>query len=207
MMFLLVRDILFHLFKVGLAHRESRVAALPFKIGVVAAMFFEPAVGNAFQFLHPLRLREGAAKTAEQMNMVFHPADDERRAFERLGNAAQVGMQGVTRGFVAEEGATFLRRKDEVNIDAGERLGHGVSVVANPMRGGRRNGRNRVAVENILRTDTQGSSCLATLGWRPESRWDSHTAACRGGGGAAFTPLQWTNGIERQIRFGCGGSA
>src|SRR5471032_3142616 len=34
------------------------------------------------------------------------------------------------------------------------------------------NGRNRVAVGNFLRTMTQGSSCLATLGFGPESRWD-----------------------------------
>ena len=37
-------------------------------------------------------------------------------------------------------------------------------------------GRNRVAVGNFLRTLTQGSSCLATLGFGPESRWDSQPA-------------------------------
>src|SRR6266705_4813330 len=37
MMFLLAHDGLFHRFKVGLAHREIRIAALPFKTGVVAA--------------------------------------------------------------------------------------------------------------------------------------------------------------------------
>ena len=36
-----------------------------------------------------------------------------------------------------------------------------------------RDGRNRVAVGNDLRTVTQGSSCLATLGFGSESRWDS----------------------------------
>jgi len=36
-----------------------------------------------------------------------------------------------------------------------------------------RNGRNRVAVGNDLRTATQGSSFLATLGFETESRWDS----------------------------------
>ena len=37
-------------------------------------------------------------------------------------------------------------------------------------------GRNRVAVGNFLRTVTQGSACLATLGFGPESRWDSRMA-------------------------------
>ena len=35
---------------------------------------------------------------------------------------------------------------------------------------------NRVAVENDLRTVTQGSSRLATLGFETESLWDSQTA-------------------------------
>ena len=39
------------------------------------------------------------------------------------------------------------------------------------------NGRNRVAVGNHLRMVTQGSSCLSTLGFGTESRWDSQTAA------------------------------
>jgi len=34
-------------------------------------------------------------------------------------------------------------------------------------------GRNRVAVDDIFGTMTQGSSHLATLGFETESRWDS----------------------------------
>ena len=109
MMFLLAHDVLPHLFKVGLAHREIRIAALPFKIGIVVAMFFEPAVGNPFQFLHPLGLGNGAGKTAEQMNMVFHPANDERRTVQRLGHAAQVGVQGIANRFVPKEWTAVLR--------------------------------------------------------------------------------------------------
>jgi len=36
-------------------------------------------------------------------------------------------------------------------------------------------GLNRVAVGDVCRTMTQGSSCLATLGSGTESRWDSRT--------------------------------
>src|SRR6185369_13915206 len=36
-------------------------------------------------------------------------------------------------------------------------------------------GLNRVAVGDVCRTMTQGSSCLATLGFGTESRWDSRT--------------------------------
>ena len=52
--------------------------------------------------------------------------------------------------------------------------------MTNPERAGRRrDGRNRVAVENILRTNPQGGSCVATLGFGTESRWDSQTGARR----------------------------
>jgi hypothetical protein len=48
-------------------------------------------------------------------------------------------------------------------------------VVANVARnGGNGNGRNRVAVGNNLRTVTQGSSRLATLGFGTESLWDAY---------------------------------
>ena len=46
------------------------------------------------------------------------------------------------------------------------------AVVTDFMRA-MRNSRNRVAVGNVGWTLTQGSSCLATLGFGPESRWDS----------------------------------
>ena len=127
MMFLLARDVLFHLLKVLLAHREIRVSPLPFKICVVTALRLEPAVGHPFQFLHPFRLGDGAPKTAEQMNVVFNPADDERWTFERLGNATHVGVQGIAHRFVAKERAAFLRREDEVDVNGGEGLRHGAS--------------------------------------------------------------------------------
>jgi len=40
-------------------------------------------------------------------------------------------------------------------------------------RGHRREGRNPVGVETLLRALTQGSACRATLDWRTESRWNS----------------------------------
>lgn len=46
------------------------------------------------------------------------------------------------------------------------------------MRGGwKRKGRNRVAVDEVGGTPTQGSACDATLGLETESRWDSQTDA------------------------------
>src|SRR6266576_1376029 len=55
----------------------------------------------------------------------------------------------------------------------------GVSNV--PRDGVNGKGRNRVAVGDVWWTMTQGSSCLATLGFGTESRWDSRMARARDG--------------------------
>src|SRR5688572_15328839 len=74
MMLLLSGDVLLHLFEIRLAHREIRVAALPLEVGVIAAAFLQPEVRDAFQFLYPFSLRDGASEAREQMDVVFHAA-------------------------------------------------------------------------------------------------------------------------------------
>ena len=51
MMLFLPGDVFFHLWQFRLAHREIRVAALPFEVGVIATAFLQPEVRDAFQFL------------------------------------------------------------------------------------------------------------------------------------------------------------
>ena len=65
-----------------------------------------------------------------------------------------------------------------------------------------RHGRNRVAVGNDLRTVSQGSSCLATLGFGTESRWDSPRAeAAKAGPGRAKAGGPGGRGSRRQCGF------
>ena len=102
-MFLLSGDVLLHLFEIGLAHGEIRVAALPFEIGVIGTAFLQPEVRNAFQFLHPFGLRDGASESREQMDVVFYATDEEGRAIELFGDAAEIRVQRVARWFVAQK--------------------------------------------------------------------------------------------------------
>jgi len=60
---------------------------------------------------------------------------------------------------------TLDQRANEFTTPTGLRLFHP------------RNRHNPVGVENILASPSQGSSFLATLGWRTESRWDSERPA------------------------------
>ena len=88
-MLLLISNIAFHVFEIGLAHGKIGISTLPFKICKLAPLFLEPAIGNALQLLHLFRLLDCATKTTQEMNVVFYATDDQRRAFQRFGNAAE----------------------------------------------------------------------------------------------------------------------
>src|ERR1035438_447728 len=101
-----------------------RVAALPFEVGVIAAAFLQPEVGDAFQFLHPFGLRESASEAREQMHVVFHAADEDGRAIELFGDAAEIRVERVARGFVAQERPAVFGGEDQMNVNGGKRLWH-----------------------------------------------------------------------------------
>ena len=56
--------------------------------------------------------------------MVCDTSDPEGRAFECLGNAAQISVEGITGGFVAKPWPALLRGESQVNINSGKRLWH-----------------------------------------------------------------------------------
>src|SRR5437773_8139453 len=128
MMLLLSGDVLLHLVEIGLAHGEIRVAALPLELGVIASALLQPEVRDAFQFLHPFGLRDGAPESREQMQVVFHATDEDGRAIELFGNAAEIGVERVARGFVAQERAAVFGGEDEMNVNDGKGLWHGAKM-------------------------------------------------------------------------------
>ena len=92
-------------------------AALPLEVGVIATAFLQPKVRDAFQFLHPFGLRDGTSEAREQVDVVFHAADEEGRAIELFGDAAEIRMERVARGFVAQERATVFGGEDQMNVN------------------------------------------------------------------------------------------
>ena len=63
------------------------------------------------------------------MHMVFHAADEEGRAIELFGDAAEIRMERVARGFVAQERPAVFGGKDEMNINGGRGLWHVARLV------------------------------------------------------------------------------
>jgi hypothetical protein len=90
-------DVLLHRFEIGLAHGEIRVAGLPLEVGIIVTAFLQPEVRDAFQFLLPFRLRDGASEAREQMDVVFHAAAEDGWAIELFGDAAEIRVQRVAR--------------------------------------------------------------------------------------------------------------
>ena len=82
-----------------------------------------PQIRDAFQFLHPLGLRDGATKSREQMNMIFHAANEEGRAIELFGDAAEIRMESrlAGDGFVAQKRPTVLGGEDQMNVNRGKK--------------------------------------------------------------------------------------
>lgn len=112
----------------GFADGEDAVAGPPVEFGehrIALGLADEPDGGGAFHFFYPIRHRDRAGEAHEDVNVVRHAADDQRRAIESRRDAAEIAMEFVAQGFVGEEGKTILRGPHRVNEDVREGLGHG----------------------------------------------------------------------------------
>jgi hypothetical protein len=69
------------------------------------------------------------------MNMIFHAADEDGRAIELFGDAAEIRMKRIARGFVAQERPAVFGGKDQMNVNGRKRLWHS-GTMANPRSSG-----------------------------------------------------------------------
>ena len=91
--------------------------------------------------------------------MIFHAADLDGCAIELFGNAAQIRVQRIPRGLVAQQRATVFGGKDQMNVNGGKGLWHDVNVWPNvPF----------ASIPKGLCPSAQGWRDLAYLGSRSE---------------------------------------
>jgi len=109
-MFVLAGDIRGSLSQIGLADREVCITALPLEIGPVLVLFLQPFVGDAFNLLNPLGLSDRAAKTRQQVHVIFYTPDQDRRTIEAFGNLTEIGVQRPTNVRFAKPWTPFLGR-------------------------------------------------------------------------------------------------
>ena len=65
--------------------------------------------------------------------MVFDTADQQRRALQRFGNAAELRVQRRTHGFVPQKRAAIFRGENQMDVNGGERLRHRLALWRNPV--------------------------------------------------------------------------
>lgn len=119
-MFLLIGDVLllFNRFKTRLAHGERCIATLPFKIGIIAALLFQPSIGDTFQFFYPFGLRDGAGESGEQMDVIFDATDKDRNAIKLFRDGAEIGMKRFACGLVAQKWPAVFGGENEMDVNS-----------------------------------------------------------------------------------------
>src|SRR5438046_1539344 len=99
-------------------------ASLPLEVGEIASAFLQPEVGDAFQLLYPFCLRDGAPESREQMHVVFHSPGEDGRTIELFRDTAEIRVERVARGFVAQKRTTVFGGEAEMNVNGGKGLWH-----------------------------------------------------------------------------------
>ena len=119
MVFLLSGDIIAQGVQVRCADGKDAVTSLPGKIMQRDVARFDPNAGDAFEFLDPIRLGDGASVPGEQVNMVRDPARKDGRTIELFRCAGEVGVQFRAESGIIEKWSAVLGREHKVEIDGG----------------------------------------------------------------------------------------
>ena len=124
MMLFLRRDIRADLLDIRLAYGERAVSTLPVEVAERRPLFLHPLRGTLLCLLHKPGDGDGAGKVAEDVDVIFHAADEDGLAPDVLQDARHVGMQPRTQFRVFEKGHAVLRAEDDMQDNAGKRLRH-----------------------------------------------------------------------------------
>jgi hypothetical protein len=125
MMFHLAGNVFTHGGDIGFGDSERPIPGLPRKPGEFPALGFDPFRGSLFDLFHGIADRDGSAKFKENVNVVFDRIDQDWRAVQVLQNSGHVAVQGVAHR-VMQNGFTIFSAEDEVKVEPGERLWHGL---------------------------------------------------------------------------------
>ena len=93
MMIALVLNVPFHFRTIRFAHGERAISILPLEFAEGHSPGFHPFRGARLDLLNHLGNSDGSRQIAENMDMVFHGADDNGRRIEMFENACHIAMQ------------------------------------------------------------------------------------------------------------------
>ena len=125
MVFPLVCDIGAHRLQIRRAHRKSPVSRLPSKFCNLRETLLDPQVGTSLEFFHQIGLRNPATQLDQNVDMIGNPADQNGRAIEFFGDSSEKCMNLPANFLVGQKRESPFGGEDDVQNDAGQRLGHG----------------------------------------------------------------------------------
>lgn len=123
--FALVRDVFAHGFDIRLGDGKSAVTGLPREGGELRALGFDPFGGGFFDIFDGFADGGGSGEVVKQVGVVFNGVDENRMATEILQDGGHISMQGGA-DRVADKAFAIFCAEDEVDVEAGEGLWHGV---------------------------------------------------------------------------------
>src|ERR1035437_8381206 len=115
MMLLLSGNVIPHGLSLRKSDGENAVTILPREIMQVGAFGFQPKRRTAFDLLDHFRRLTGPRQRREQMNMIFHAADDDGLAIVMGQDAAKIAVQFFAQSFVAQKWATAFGGKNRMH--------------------------------------------------------------------------------------------
>lgn len=112
LMLFLIGDVSLDGFEIGGAHRENAVSGLPCEIPKRWIALLDPNAGNAFEFLDPIGLGDRASLAGQDVNVVFHTANDDGRTVDLFRDPSEIGMHFMAQVWSTKEGLAVFGGKD-----------------------------------------------------------------------------------------------
>jgi hypothetical protein len=92
-----------------------------------------PKVGTSLEFLHQIGLGYATTQLDQNMDMIGNTPDQNGRAIEIFCDSSEESVNLPANTIVRQKRKPVFRGKDDVQKDAGQRLGHGNGI--QPRRG------------------------------------------------------------------------
>src|SRR5262245_235956 len=124
-MLALVADIGPNVFELRLAHRESAESRLPEEARELRIPTAKPVVRAFLELADDVAQRNGPCEEKQSVQVIGLGVDFDRQAAEAFERAAHVGMQ-IVANLVGQSSFAVLCRENEMNVDFGKGLSHGV---------------------------------------------------------------------------------
>jgi hypothetical protein len=119
----LVGDVFANGFDVRFGNSESPITGLPAETDEPRSLRLDPFGRSLLDLLNGLTDRHRPGKIEEDVSVVIHGIDEHGSGPEVLQHGGHIGVEGIAHG-IGDDGFAILGAEDQMNMKAGEGLGH-----------------------------------------------------------------------------------